>query len=136
MCRQEKLFENIKYTQKLYGILYSYPMGTEGSYPGDKAAEAWSWSLPHSAEVKNAWSYTSSHLYVIMARRLVKHRDNITLPVPYGIPSLETKPHNHTKICKKGIIYVYICYWQSSRRVAAWRENCKWYSSLSLGAVV
>jgi len=36
----------------------SYPMGTGGSYPGDKAAGTWSWpSLPSSAEVKYAWNY-------------------------------------------------------------------------------
>jgi hypothetical protein len=31
-----------------------------------------------SAEVKNAWSYTSTPLYVFMAWCLVKHRDNCT----------------------------------------------------------
>jgi len=32
-----------------------YPMGTRGSFPGNKAAGAWSWSLtPSSAEVKNS----------------------------------------------------------------------------------
>jgi hypothetical protein len=38
----------------------SYPLGTRRSFPGGKVAEAWSWSLPCSAEVRNAWSYTSS----------------------------------------------------------------------------
>jgi len=33
-----------------------------------------------SAEDKNAWSYTSTSSYVIMAWCLVKHRDNFTLP--------------------------------------------------------
>jgi len=31
-----------------------------------------------SAEVKNEWSYTSTHTYVSMVWRLVKHRDNFT----------------------------------------------------------
>jgi hypothetical protein len=35
-------------------------------------------SLPSSAEVKNAWSYTSTPPYVFMAWCLVKHRDNFT----------------------------------------------------------
>jgi hypothetical protein len=35
-------------------------------------------SPPSSAEVKNAWSYTSIPLYVFMAWCLVKHRDNFT----------------------------------------------------------
>jgi hypothetical protein len=39
------------------------------------------YSLP-SAEVKNAWRYTSTPQYVFMAWRLVKHRDNFTF---YGM---------------------------------------------------
>jgi hypothetical protein len=35
-------------------------------------------SPPSSAEVKNAWSYVSSHQYVFMEWCLVKHRDNFT----------------------------------------------------------
>jgi len=35
----------------------SYPMGTRGSFPGGKADH----SPPSSAEVKNAWSYTSTN---------------------------------------------------------------------------
>jgi hypothetical protein len=37
---------------------------------GDKAAR------PSSAEVKNAWSYTSTPQYVFAVWYLVKHRDN------------------------------------------------------------
>jgi len=35
-------------------------MGTGCSFPGGKAAEEWSWPLTSIAEVKNAWSYTST----------------------------------------------------------------------------
>jgi hypothetical protein len=35
-------------------------------------------SPPSSAEIENAWSYTSTPQYVFMARCLVKHRDNFT----------------------------------------------------------
>jgi hypothetical protein len=35
-------------------------------------------SPPSSAEVKNAWSYTSTSQYVFMAWCLIKHRDNFT----------------------------------------------------------
>jgi hypothetical protein len=35
-------------------------------------------SPPSSAEVKNAWSYTSTPQYVFMAWCLAKHRDNFT----------------------------------------------------------
>jgi hypothetical protein len=46
----------------------SYLTGTSGSFPGGKAAghEA-DHSPPSSAEVKNAWSYTSTPQYVFMA---------------------------------------------------------------------
>jgi hypothetical protein len=37
-------------------------------------------SPPPSAEVKNAWSYTSTPRYALMAWRLVKDRDGFTLP--------------------------------------------------------
>jgi hypothetical protein len=42
-------------------------------------------SPPSSAEVKNAWSYTSTPLYVFMAWCLVKHRDNFTFAVSFKI---------------------------------------------------
>jgi hypothetical protein len=61
----------------------SYPMGTKGSFPGGKAAGAWTdHSPPSSAEVKNVWSYTSIHPYVFMVWCLVKDRDKFTLPLP------------------------------------------------------
>jgi hypothetical protein len=38
-----------------------YPMGTEGSFPGGKAARREAdYSPPTSAEVKKAWVYTST----------------------------------------------------------------------------
>jgi hypothetical protein len=38
------------------------------SFPGGKVAGAWIWPLtPSSAEVKNAWSYTSTPQYAFMA---------------------------------------------------------------------
>jgi len=60
-------------------------MGTGGSFPVGKAAGAWSWPLTSvsSAEVKNAWSYTCTPLYVFMAWCLVKHRDNFTFALTF-----------------------------------------------------
>jgi hypothetical protein len=60
----------------------SYPMGTGAIFLGVKrpGREA-DHSAPSSAEVKNAWSYTSTPQYVFMAWCLVKHRDNFTLPL-------------------------------------------------------
>jgi len=39
------------------GPLSLYPMGTRGSFPGDKVAGEWSWPL---ISMKNVWSYTST----------------------------------------------------------------------------
>jgi hypothetical protein len=45
----------------------SYPMGTGGSFPGGKAAGAWSWPLTSiSAEVKKKF-YSSAPQYAFMA---------------------------------------------------------------------
>jgi hypothetical protein len=33
-------------------------------------------SLPSGAEVKNAWSYTSTNPHDFMAKYIIKHRDN------------------------------------------------------------
>jgi hypothetical protein len=38
-------------------------------------------SPPSCAEVKNAWSYTSTPQYVFVAWCLVKHRDNFTFSI-------------------------------------------------------
>jgi hypothetical protein len=46
-------------------------------------------SPPSSAEVKNAWSYTSTPHYIFMAWCLVKHRDNFILPLNINIVSLK-----------------------------------------------
>jgi hypothetical protein len=56
----------------------SYPMGTRGSFSAGKAAGAWSWPLTSSSAEVNAWSYTSTPQYALMAWCLVKHRDNLT----------------------------------------------------------
>jgi hypothetical protein len=42
-------------------------------------------SPPSSAEVKNAWSYTSTPQYVFMAWCLVKHRDNFIFYFYYSV---------------------------------------------------
>jgi hypothetical protein len=57
----------------------SYPVGTRNYFRGVKlpGREADNW-FPFSTEVKNAWSYTSTSSYVIMAWCLAEHRDNFT----------------------------------------------------------
>jgi hypothetical protein len=54
-------------------------MGPGGGSPGIKrpGLEA-DQSPPSSAEIENAWMYTSIHQYVFMAWCLVKYRDNFT----------------------------------------------------------
>jgi hypothetical protein len=48
----------------------SYPMGARGSFSGGEADHL----PPCSAEVKNAWGYTSTLPHVFMAWYLIKHR--------------------------------------------------------------
>jgi hypothetical protein len=58
----------------------SYPMGTRDSFPGDKAARAWSWPLtPSNAKVKE-WVglYLHSPNTPSWRGAQLKHRDNFT----------------------------------------------------------
>jgi hypothetical protein len=57
----------------------TYPMGTEGSFPEVKwPRREGCHSIPPSAEVKNAWSYTSSATCVFKAWCSVKNRGKFT----------------------------------------------------------
>jgi hypothetical protein len=61
----------------------SYPVGTRGSFPGVKAAGAWSWPLI-SIYYRNQRMHGSLPPfpnYVFMAWCLLKPRDNLTLTV-------------------------------------------------------
>jgi hypothetical protein len=67
------------YHRVQWGPPTSYPMGTGAlslgmKRPGREADD----SPPSSAEIKNAWSYTSTPPYVFMAWCVVKHRNNST----------------------------------------------------------
>jgi hypothetical protein len=45
-----------------------YPLGIESSFPGSKAAGAWSWPLtPTIADFKKSWIYISTPPYALMA---------------------------------------------------------------------
>jgi hypothetical protein len=61
----------------------SYTMGIKGSFPGSKwPGRDADHSPPFSAEVKNAWSYTSIPQYAFMVLCSVtkkKHRDNFII---------------------------------------------------------
>jgi hypothetical protein len=57
-------------------------------------------SPPSSAEVKNAWSYTSTPQYAFMTWCLVKHRDNFTL----------------LYFTLQGKLYLYLLYSQGDQR--------------------
>jgi hypothetical protein len=53
----------------------SYPMGTMGLFTGvERPGRRPDHSFPSSAEVKNAWSYTSTPQYVFMYWLLIKHK--------------------------------------------------------------
>jgi hypothetical protein len=53
----------------------SYPVGTRGSFPGGEADHL----PPSSAEVKNAWSYTSTPQYAFMAWCSLKAQGHLYL---------------------------------------------------------
>jgi hypothetical protein len=58
--------------------------------------------------------------------------------VEMRLPSLYLK-HTHVHTCARAHTHTYAHYTRVYKKVsglAAWRENCKWYSSLPLGAVV
>jgi hypothetical protein len=40
-------------------------------YPGSNVSGVWRWPPPFSAEVKNAWNYTSTPPFVYIARNLI-----------------------------------------------------------------
>jgi hypothetical protein len=62
----------------------SYPMGNRDSFPGDKAAGAWSWSLTSI----QCWGQECVQLYstprIRVAWCLVKHRDNFKFTSLYS----------------------------------------------------
>jgi len=62
----------------------SYLMGSRGSFTGVKRSgrEAYH-SPPSSAYVKNAWSYTSTPQYALMAWCSVTRSTRTTLPLPF-----------------------------------------------------
>jgi len=94
---------------------HSYAMGSGGAFSGGKAAGAWSWPLTSiSAEVKNAWSYTSSlqtHIHSVMINSAINIsswrgtllRKGSSLPLPSSV---------YQKFYKIGSEYtkrVYVC---------------------------
>jgi hypothetical protein len=72
------------YVSKLWGppsfLSNEYPMGTRGSFPGGKAAGAWSWPLPffycRSQECVALYLHPQ---YFFMVWFLDNHRDKITV---------------------------------------------------------
>jgi hypothetical protein len=85
---------------------------------------------PSSAEVENAWSYTSTPQYVFMVWCLVKHRDNFIFYV--GTNKL-------CSCCSSNFVMLLVYnkrVYLNVSGLAAWSENCKWDSSLPVGAFV
>jgi hypothetical protein len=70
-------------------------MGNEGSFPGSKTYS----SPPSRAEVKNAWSYTSTLSYVFMVWCLVKHRGNFIFTFGRKIFGLNGRKMDHGENC-------------------------------------
>jgi hypothetical protein len=69
-------------------------MGIRGPFPGRKADH----SPPPSAEVKNAWSYTSTPQYAFMAWCSIKAQGQLYLYVTYMILKLP-KSVSVWKVC-------------------------------------
>jgi hypothetical protein len=76
----------------------SYPMGTRGSFPGGKAAGAWSWPLTSkllpSSRMHGAIPPLPIRLSDVLS--LKKHRGNFTFTLPYLILPL--------KLCERSYI--------------------------------
>jgi hypothetical protein len=74
-----------------------YLMGTERSFPSVKwPGQEADHSPPSSAKVKNAWSYTSTPPYVLMAWYFVKHRENFPFSTFTSIASRESLRISHS----------------------------------------
>jgi hypothetical protein len=58
-----RIFSSPRRPDRLWGPPTSYPVGTEGSFPGGEADH----SPPASAEAKKMWIYTSTPPYAFMA---------------------------------------------------------------------
>jgi hypothetical protein len=64
-------------------------MRTGGFFPGEKRPGRKVDQLPpSSAEVKNAWSYTSTSPYVLRALCFFKRKDNFILPTSENVEKI------------------------------------------------
>jgi hypothetical protein len=88
-------------------------MGTKGSFPGDKAAGAWSWPPPASPEVKE-WVELYPHSPNTPSERgaQLKHRDNFTFTFPLSVPfailinTATQKFRNSTLLQRDGVTFL------------------------------
>jgi hypothetical protein len=113
----------------------SYPMVIRGSFPGGKAAGAWSWPLSCilCRGQRMSGFIPSLPKYVFMAWCSIKKTAQGQLcpyPSPHTAFQFVQSTHNTRfvnvtrRVCPKVSGHV------------AWSENCKWYSSLPLSVVV
>jgi hypothetical protein len=109
---------------QLWAHPVSYPVGTRGSFPEDKAARRKAdHPPPSSAEVQNAWSYTSIppiHLHSVVLSR--KAHGQLYLTIPYHtIPYHILKLYYITELLTKCVHHFYIrgC----KRNFSDWVEN-------------
>jgi hypothetical protein len=85
-----------------------YQMCTTSSFLGSKAAGTWSWPLnPSGAEVKNAWSHTSTFQYPFIVWWSVKELNTHPIQTCFKWKvGLHTHTHTHTQYTS--YIYTYI----------------------------
>jgi hypothetical protein len=91
--------------------------------PEGKAAGAWSWPLLSSAEVKNAWSYTSTPQYAFMVWCSVTKKTR--LPITPGV---------RFKMCNSPYDHAFSLSWTVRHDHHGTQPSLQWVASiLSLG---
>jgi hypothetical protein len=96
---------------RLYGVVLSY--ATELYFLPFILSTLILWceadhSTPYSAEVKNAWSYTSTHQYAFMAWCLVKHRYKFLFYLTFTCPAYISVSLSVSVRISNQDIYIYI----------------------------
>jgi hypothetical protein len=87
-------------------------------------------SPPSSAEVKNAWSYTSTSQYVFMAWFLVKLRDSFNFVTPTDttrcvmtLDMTEANCDGHCRLAYRGHCFISFLHTDTCRSMRLWQNS-------------